>query len=148
MVAQGAIDVRWGEGKSVLPDPTEELHSHNSLRKWMLFLMERWQNTQCIAASCLWGRTGPWSKGRSGLVRWSLFSMTSCQLGVSVAITRRRDGTGLYNGKTPSLWQDGALGYVLQGFLGSCSLWGFYFVNYTYLHIVADQVHPLMETAF
>ena len=43
-------------------------------------------------------------------------------------------------------WQCDALGNVLLGNLGSCHPYGCY--SDTYLNIVADHLHPFMETVF
>ncbi len=123
----------------------------------MLVLVERFQNTQCIAVCCVWGciaadqsgcpcwplstvesansrhvsiRTGPQRNGRSGgLVWWIAFSFTSRGWpGACASLAWRTHGTRKhYRKKASRRRQRDALRNVLLGNLGSCHPCGCYF---------------------
>ena len=125
----------------------------------MLVLMEKCQNTQCIAVCCLWEciatdqsgcpcwplytaesannghvsiRTGPRSNGR----RWPclmnhVFFYITWMAGACVSLTWGTRGTRIHYGKKASRWrQCDGLGSVLLGNLWSCHSCGWYFDMY------------------
>ena len=126
------------------------------LKKVMLALIERCQNTQCIAVCCVWGcraadqsgcpcwplsivestnngqlsiRTGPWSNGRRwpGLMNHVFFYIMS----MAGLLTWGTNGTRMhYEKKTNQQKQCDALGNVLLGNLGSCHPYGCYSDTY------------------
>ena len=55
MGGHGSLMHVGSKGRAVWSDPTDELMFFKLLKKLMLVLIERYQNTQCITVCCVWG---------------------------------------------------------------------------------------------
>ena len=163
------------EGWPVWSDPTDELPLIKLLKKLMLVLIERCQNTQCITVCCVWGciatdqsecpcwplstaksannghisiRTGPQSNARKwpGLISHIFFYMT-WMTGCVCHIPGGTHGTKMYCGRKASRWRlCDALGNVLLGNLGFCHPCGCYFDIY-HLPMHCCRPYSLMAVA-
>ncbi len=159
------------EGWPVWSDPTDELQL-KLLKKLMLVLMERCQNTQCITDCCIWGCIAP---DQSGCPCWPLSTAESANSGhVSIRTGQRSNGRrwpGLMNHVFFYItWMDGCVCFAYLGntwhqdaiWEGSVMLWAMFcketlgpaihvnvtLTRTTYLSIIADHGHPFMETVF
>ena len=147
------------KGWPVWSDPTDELLMLKLLKKLVVVLIERCQNTKCIAVCCIWGciaanqsgcpcwhlstaesttmimwasELGHGAMEEGGLVWYIMFSFTSRGWpGVCASHTWGTHGTRMHYGKKGGRRsQCDALGNILLGNLGSCHLCGCYSDTY------------------
>ena len=152
------------KGWPVFSDPTDALLLPILLKKLMLALLARCQNTQCIAVYCAWGckaadQSGcpfsPLSTTRSNGMEWNKvvwseeprsllhhvdgwMRLPGEHMAPGCTMGRRKPGRGSVMLWTMFCWEN--LGPAIHVDVTlTCT---------TYLSIVADHAHPFIETVF